>query len=392
MDWGDAAAWLTGGLRGFLVLWAFALGASLGSFLNVVVYRLPAGLNLSRPDSRCPRCLTPIRRRDNVPVFGWLRLRGRCRACGLPIAKRYPLVEAVCGALLAALAVETVLLGGANLPAAGDLPGSGGWARSSEPALIAACGFQFAGQFFLIGAGLIAFDGHRVPAKLWAAGAALAVGGSSLWSWLRFGGAGLWDVPGGLAGAVGRGDLGVDPNAAAAADAAVAGGVTAAAALFTLIPTVAAAAGLSRAWNVPIVAGLAGSFFGPAGAWGLTAGALAWLATPALFVLTSWRVRVPGAVWLAAGAAAVPLVWRWLPDGGFGVGRWNAFGVWALAAAAAAVVNHAFFGDAAFGADRPAGGNAATPPAQSNSGTRVIAAEPPKQTATSDPGDASRSG
>ena len=77
----------------------FAVGASLGSFLNVVVYRLPAKLSIFWPPSRCPHCLHPLKKRDNVPIFGWLWLKGRCRYCRSPIASRYPLVEAVTGAL-----------------------------------------------------------------------------------------------------------------------------------------------------------------------------------------------------------------------------------------------------------------------------------------------------
>jgi leader peptidase (prepilin peptidase) / N-methyltransferase len=75
------------------------LGASAGSFLNVVAYRLPRGLSLSRPASRCPSCETPIRPYDNVPVLSWLALRGRCRSCSAPISARYPAVEAVTLAL-----------------------------------------------------------------------------------------------------------------------------------------------------------------------------------------------------------------------------------------------------------------------------------------------------
>ena len=75
------------------------LGVLLGSFLNVVAHRLPLGESLSRPRSRCPRCRTPIRPYDNVPVLSWLVLRGRCRTCGTPISARYPLVEAVTGVL-----------------------------------------------------------------------------------------------------------------------------------------------------------------------------------------------------------------------------------------------------------------------------------------------------
>ncbi len=80
----------------------FVLGTVLGSFLNVVIYRLPRGQSLVRPGSRCPRCGTPIRAADNVPLLSFLLLRGRCRACRGPIGWRYPLVEAAAGALLVA--------------------------------------------------------------------------------------------------------------------------------------------------------------------------------------------------------------------------------------------------------------------------------------------------
>src|SRR5437899_9801385 len=80
---------------------AFILGTILGSFLNVVIYRLPRGLSIVRPGSSCPHCHTPIRARDNIPLASFLILRGRCRACGAPISWRYPLVEAASGGLLA---------------------------------------------------------------------------------------------------------------------------------------------------------------------------------------------------------------------------------------------------------------------------------------------------
>jgi leader peptidase (prepilin peptidase) / N-methyltransferase len=89
------------------------LGAILGSFLNVVAWRLPRGESLVRPRSRCPQCSTPIRPYDNVPVLSWLLLRGRCRDCTAPIPARYPLVEAATGALcaLVVLAADDVWLG-----------------------------------------------------------------------------------------------------------------------------------------------------------------------------------------------------------------------------------------------------------------------------------------
>ncbi len=75
----------------------FIFGAAIGSFINVVVYRLPANLSILWPPSRCPHCLNQLRAYDNVPVLGWLWLRGRCRYCKSKISRRYPLVEAVTG-------------------------------------------------------------------------------------------------------------------------------------------------------------------------------------------------------------------------------------------------------------------------------------------------------
>ncbi|UKP00703.1 prepilin peptidase [Nostoc sp. UHCC 0870] len=75
----------------------FALGASIGSFINVVVYRLPAGLSILWPPSRCPHCLNQLKAYDNVPVLGWVWLKGRCRYCKSKISLRYPVVEAVTG-------------------------------------------------------------------------------------------------------------------------------------------------------------------------------------------------------------------------------------------------------------------------------------------------------
>ena len=80
------------------IFW-FALGAIVGSFLNVVVYRMPAGLSVVTPGSHCPVCRRPIRWFDNVPILAWLWLGGRCRDCREPIAVRYPLVEFVTAVL-----------------------------------------------------------------------------------------------------------------------------------------------------------------------------------------------------------------------------------------------------------------------------------------------------
>ena len=84
------------------------LGAVLGSFLNVVAYRLPRRESLISPPSRCPSCGAHVKPYDNVPVLSWMLLRGHCRSCSAPISPRYPLVEA----LTAGLCVGAVLAGG----------------------------------------------------------------------------------------------------------------------------------------------------------------------------------------------------------------------------------------------------------------------------------------
>jgi leader peptidase (prepilin peptidase)/N-methyltransferase len=81
-------------------------GLAIGSFLNVVIWRVPRGESVVSPPSSCPACAAPIRPRDNVPVLGWLLLRGRCRDCSEPISARYPLVEALTGVLFAAMGLR----------------------------------------------------------------------------------------------------------------------------------------------------------------------------------------------------------------------------------------------------------------------------------------------
>jgi leader peptidase (prepilin peptidase)/N-methyltransferase len=78
-------------------------GLIVGSFLNVVAYRLPRGESLLRPRSRCPGCGTQLRAIDNIPVVSWVALRGRCHHCGTPISARYPLVELTTAGLYAAV-------------------------------------------------------------------------------------------------------------------------------------------------------------------------------------------------------------------------------------------------------------------------------------------------
>jgi leader peptidase (prepilin peptidase)/N-methyltransferase len=93
-----------------LLLLAAVLGLAIGSFLNVVIHRVPVGASVVSPPSHCPRCENPIRARHNVPVAGWLVLRGRCADCGLPIPVRYPLVELLTGVLFVLVTWRAVQL------------------------------------------------------------------------------------------------------------------------------------------------------------------------------------------------------------------------------------------------------------------------------------------
>ena len=114
------------------------LGLMVGSFLNVVVHRVPRGESVVSPRSACPRCGEPIRARHNVPVLGWLVLRGRCYDCGSRISARYPLVEAGTGVLFALA----------------------GWRFADQPLLLAAY-LAFAAA--AVALALIDLDVHRLP-------------------------------------------------------------------------------------------------------------------------------------------------------------------------------------------------------------------------------------
>jgi len=94
------------------VILAFAVGAMLGSFLNVVAHRVPAGESVVWGGSRCPHCRSPVRPVDNVPIIAWCLLRGRCRDCRGPISARYPAIEAVCACALAAVTAADLTAGG----------------------------------------------------------------------------------------------------------------------------------------------------------------------------------------------------------------------------------------------------------------------------------------
>ncbi|AKQ64218.1 Leader peptidase (Prepilin peptidase) [Myxococcus hansupus] len=86
-------------MEGFFAAWLFVTGLVVGSFLNVVIARVPEGLSIVRPRSRCPKCGHVIAWYENIPVVSWLALRARCSGCGTPISARYPMVEVLTGLL-----------------------------------------------------------------------------------------------------------------------------------------------------------------------------------------------------------------------------------------------------------------------------------------------------
>ena len=101
-----------------LLAFVAPLGLIIGSFLNVVAYRLPRGESIVKPRSRCTTCGTEVRALDNIPLLSWLVLRGRCRHCSAQISARYPVVELVTGAVFALVAVVR----GPSLELIVDLP------------------------------------------------------------------------------------------------------------------------------------------------------------------------------------------------------------------------------------------------------------------------------
>ena len=158
---------LVGGAA-ILAVWVFVFWSLIGSFLNVVVYRLPLGESVVHGGSHCPRCDTPIKWHDNLPVVGWLFLNGRCRSCQLPIAARYPVVEAICAGFGTALYFRELLSGGANLPQrAPDFLHGGVLMLFPNPApdLLGLSLYHCGMLCLLLVWGLIAWDRHPLPGR-----------------------------------------------------------------------------------------------------------------------------------------------------------------------------------------------------------------------------------
>lgn len=158
-------------------LWLGFVGACIGSFLNVVAYRMPRGMSVVWKPSHCPQCSQPIRAYDNVPVLGWLWLKGKCRDCGGPISPRYAIVEFILGAAFFALAYVELFSGGANLPDGPLTETKGALANVWKPhwKLIGIYAYHGLCLAWIVSMVLILIDRQRIPLKLIAFGAALTV-------------------------------------------------------------------------------------------------------------------------------------------------------------------------------------------------------------------------
>ncbi|MCL4191836.1 MAG: A24 family peptidase [Thermoguttaceae bacterium] len=277
-----------------LAAWLFALGSVIGSFLNVVVYRLPRGMSLSQPGSHCPNCKHPIRWYDNVPILGWFALGGRCRDCGLRISLRYPAVEAVTAALFLWLGLAEFFSGGANLPQSAPMVQAAEETMPSVNESAAMLCYHLLLVATLLTAALIDADGQPVPWSL--AAPALLIGGLAPAVWR-----GLHPVPA-LPGLVGW------PGGLADSALGLASGLVIAAALRPA---------LRPGHRVGLAVGLActGTILG----W--QAAVVLALVTLALHLIVSGVARLarrvvpwPPSVWLAGLAPAWIATWRFWTD------------------------------------------------------------------------------
>lgn len=260
-----AAALLMGG--------SAVLGAMIGSFLNVVIHRVPAGQSVVHPPSACPACGGRIQPYDNIPVLSWLILRGRCRDCGTRISARYPLIEA--GTALAFLGVTTWMLSPLS-PAGSVVDAAGSWGLLAGGLLLAAYLWLAASSIALTA---IDLETHRLPNAIVLPGYAVALIGLG--------------IPALLAGDLGR--LGV-----AAAGAGI---------LFGAYALMAVAWPGGMGMGDVKLAGVLGAFLGFSGWAALAVGAFAAFVlggVVSILLLATRRVSRKGGIpfgpWMIAGA------------------------------------------------------------------------------------------
>ena len=144
--------------------WLVYMGCAIGSFLNVVAWRMPRGEEISG-SSRCPRCANKLKGRDNFPVLGWISLLGRCRSCTLPISRRYPIVEAVVGISLTLIGITQLYW----LALPGQLlhwHGGPIWSPRVTPPILIVLTYHVVAISTLWAMALIRMDGTRIPASI----------------------------------------------------------------------------------------------------------------------------------------------------------------------------------------------------------------------------------
>ena len=188
-------------LRVFLAVWLFAVGGCVGSFLNVVVLRMPAGIGIARSGSRCPVCLHPIRWYDNIPIVSWLVLRGRCRDCHTGISIRYPLVELLVAVVFLVLGLCEGLVSGRNLPLP---PGAPRWFLLTGFQTWSLYTFHIITIVTLIGAALIERDKNAVPRRVFVPAVAVSLIAAVCFPWLHPVSVGMGIASEGLWGGVGH--------------------------------------------------------------------------------------------------------------------------------------------------------------------------------------------
>ncbi len=148
----------------FIAVWLVWFCSAIGSFLNVVAWRMPRGESINGR-SHCPRCMSSLKTRDNFPVFGWIALLGRCRSCSLPISRRYPIVEALVGISMAVVGIAEIY----SLAIPDQMVhGHGGpvWSPQVSPVLLGVLAYHIAALATLWGMALIRIDGTRLPGRL----------------------------------------------------------------------------------------------------------------------------------------------------------------------------------------------------------------------------------
>ncbi|MGB7323693.1 MAG: prepilin peptidase [Rubripirellula sp.] len=156
--------WIPRSIDVVVAIWSFWVGSSVGSFLNVVAWRMPRGEGVNGR-SYCPRCKNRLRARDNFPVFGWLALGGRCRTCRLPISPRYPIVEAAVGTSLTLISIGQLYQ--LSLPGQpGHSHGGPLWAPIIDGPVLVTLLFHVFAVAFAWAMGLIRLDRNRLPNRL----------------------------------------------------------------------------------------------------------------------------------------------------------------------------------------------------------------------------------